>query len=116
MTARRVQTAATLPEVAMSAILLRLDPPRPDFPKDASAAEEEAMASHAAWWQAMADKGQAIAIGPVLDPGGVWGLALVWAESEADALTLVEGDPVIVAALGFRYRAMQMGGLILPGS
>ena len=100
----------------MPAILLRLHPPRPDFPDGATAAEEHAMTHHAAWWQAMADEGYAIAVGPVLDPEGVWGLALVWADSEADALRLVKGDPVLTAGLGFRYTAVQMGGLILPGS
>lgn len=100
----------------MSAILLRLHPPRPDFPDQATAAEEQAMSRHAAWWQQKADEGQAIAVGPVLDPAGVWGLALVWAESEAAALRLVERDPVITANLGFRYTAAAMGGLILPGS
>ena len=100
----------------MPAILLRLHPPRPDFPERASAAEEKAMSRHACWWQQMADAGQAIAVGPVLDPGGVWGLALVWADSETAALRLAEGDPVMMAGLGFRYTAMPMGGLILPGS
>lgn len=100
----------------MPAILLRLHPPRPDFPQGASAAEERAMSRHAAWWQAMADAGKAIAVGPVLDPDGVWGLALVWAESEVAALRLVEGDPVMTASLGFHYTAAAMGGVILPGS
>ena len=99
----------------MPAILLRLHPPRPDFPEGATAAEEQAMARHAVWWQEMADEGQAVAVGPVLDPQGVWGLAIVWADSERGALKLVEGDPVIAAGLGFRYTAIQMGGLILPG-
>ena len=100
----------------MPAGLLRLHPPSSDFPDGATAAEERAMSRHAVWWQAMADEGQAIAVGPVLDPDGVWGLALVWADSETAALRLVEGDPVMTAGLGFRYTAIQMGGLILPGS
>lgn len=99
----------------MPAILLRLHPPRPDFPKGASAAEEQAMTRHAAWWQERADEGRAVAVGPVLDAEGVWGLAIVWADSEAGALKLVEGDPVMTAGLGFRYTAVAMGGLILRG-
>lgn len=99
----------------MPAILLRLHPPRADFPQNATAAEEQAMTRHAAWWQAMADEGQAVAVGPVLDPDGVWGLAIVWADSEAGALRLVRDDPVLTADLGFRYTAVAMGGLILRG-
>ncbi|MBB1490305.1 MULTISPECIES: YciI family protein [unclassified Paracoccus (in: a-proteobacteria)] len=99
----------------MPAILPRLHPPRPDFPNAATAAEEQAMTRHAAWWQERADAGQAVAVGPVLDPAGVWGLAIIRAESEAVALKLAEDDPAIAAGLGFRYAGMQMGGLILPG-
>lgn len=98
----------------MPAFLLRLHPPRPAFPADATGAEAEAMARHAAWWQGLADSGQAAAAGPVLDPAGVWGLAILIAASEADALRVVEDDPVIAAELGFRYTAVAMGGLIVP--
>lgn len=98
----------------MPAILLRLHPPRPTFPADATPAEADAMARHAAWWQGLADAGEAAAAGPVLDPDGVWGLAILIADSEAAALRRVEGDPVIAAGLGFRYTAVPMGGLIVP--
>lgn len=98
----------------MPAILLRLNPPRPTFPADATGAELRAMAAHAAWWQGRADAGQAVAAGPVLDPAGAWGLAIVEAEDAAAALRLVEDDPVITAGLGFRYDALPMGGLIRP--
>ncbi|MRX49134.1 hypothetical protein GI374_01505 [Paracoccus sp. S-4012] len=97
----------------MSAILLRLHPPRPTFPADATAEELSAMERHAAWWQGLADSGEAVAAGPVLDPEGVWGLAILIAGSEAAALRRVEDDPVIVAGLGFRYTAVAMGGLIV---
>jgi uncharacterized protein YciI len=113
---RQAQIRRAMPEAAMPVILLRLHPPRPGFPKDASSDEEQAMTRHAVWWQGLADAGQAIAVGPVLDPAGVWGLAIVIADDEAAALQLVEDDPVIVGALGFRYTAVAMGALILPGS
>lgn len=96
----------------MPAILLRLDPPRPGFPADATAEEGAAMERHARWWQALADAGEAVAAGPVLDPAGVWGLAILIADDEAAALRRVEDDPVIAARLGFRYSATAMGGLL----
>lgn len=98
----------------MPAFLLRLHPPRPGFPADATEAETQAMARHAAWWQGLADAGQAAAAGPVLDPEGAWGLAILMAQSEAEALRVAEDDPVIAAGLGFRYTAVAMGGLIVP--
>jgi len=92
--------------------VLRLDPPRPSFPEDASAAEMEAMAAHSAFWQDRAEEGLALAVGPVADPAGIWGLALVEVADEAAAAGLVAKDPVIRAGLGFSCRVMPILSLI----
>lgn len=96
----------------MAHFLLRLSPPRPGFPADATAAEMEAMAAHSAFWQAEADRGTALAVGPVADPSGVWGMALVDVEDEAAAAGLTLQDPVIRAGLGFTYRVLPILSLI----
>ena len=98
----------------MTHVLLRLKAPRPGFPMDAIAAEKAAMARHAAWWQDRADAGEAIAVGPVLDPSGVWGLAIVPAADAAAALAMAREDPIIAEGLGFSYEALPFGGIILP--
>lgn len=96
----------------MAHFLLHLSPPRPAFPQDASAAEMEAMSAHGAYWQGQADAGCALAVGPVADPSGVWGMALVEAGDEGDAVRLAAEDPVIRADLGFSYKVMPVLSLI----
>lgn len=96
----------------MAHFLLRLEPPRASFPQDATAAEMDAMAAHGAYWQGKADAGLALAVGPVADPSGIWGMALVEVEDEAEATSLTTEDPVIRADLGFAYRVMPILSLI----
>lgn len=96
----------------MAHFLLRLSPPRPGFPADATAAEMEAMAAHSAFWQAKADRGIALAVGPVADPSGIWGMALVDVPDEDEANGLTCEDPVMRAELGFTYQVMPLLSLI----
>lgn len=96
----------------MPHFLLRLSPPRPSFPSDATHAEMDAMGAHFAFWQAEADAGTALAVGPVADPAGVWGMAVVEAADEVAATGLTRRDPVIAADLGFAYEVMPILSLI----
>ncbi|UDQ89620.1 YciI family protein [Xanthobacter autotrophicus] len=96
----------------MPHFLLRLSPPRPSFPSDASAAEMEAMGAHFAFWQAEAEVGTALAVGPVADPAGIWGMAVIEVPDEAAATGLSLRDPVIKADLGFTYAVMPILSLI----
>ncbi len=48
----------------------------------------------------MSDRGVAVAFGPVLDPAGVWGLAVVEVSSETEAGELAANDPATKARLG----------------
>lgn len=96
----------------MPHFLLRLDPPRRSFPDDARAAELDAMVAHGAFWQGQAEAGLALAVGPVADPAGIWGLALVEVADDDEARALAAADPVIAADLGFTYRVMPLLSLI----
>jgi uncharacterized protein YciI len=93
--------------------LLRLRPPRASFPEDASGAEMEAMGAHGAYWHRLAEGGPALAVGPVADPAGIWGMALVDVEDEGHAQALADADPIIAAGLGFAYEVMPVPSLIL---
>lgn len=107
----------------MPYFLLRLEPPRPTFPFDATEAEKALFQEHAAYWMARAEDGRAIAVGPVFEPGDAadpaktpaktWGFALVEAADEAGAVSLGAADPVIRAEAGFRYTAAPVPSLIL---
>jgi uncharacterized protein YciI len=95
---------------------LKLVAPRPSFPFDATAAEGAAMGAHQVYWQELADRKIAIAVGPVFDPKGPFGMAVVEAENEVEAEALGAADPVIVADLGFRYETAPIPSLILRQS
>jgi uncharacterized protein len=79
--------------------LLRLISPRPTFPMDMTDPERKVMGEHVTYWTALRDKGIAIVFGPVLDPKGVWGVAVVETPDEATARALLAKDPVEKAGL-----------------
>ena len=83
--------------------LCRLLPPRPTFPADMTAEEAAVMQEHVAYWRGAADRGEAVIVGPVLDPAGAWGLAIVDVSDAAAASALTEKDPVIRSGRGFKY-------------
>ena len=83
--------------------LCKLLPPRPTFPGDMTPEEGRLMQEHGAYWQALAERGLAIVVGPVFDPAGVWGMAVVEVEDANAASALTAEDPIVRADAGFRY-------------
>jgi uncharacterized protein YciI len=73
----------------------KLVPPRTTFAADMSEAEAAIMAQHIHYWQGLTDRGTAIVFGPVADPAGVWGLAVVEAESAEDVHAIGAEDPAV---------------------
>jgi uncharacterized protein YciI len=94
----------------MSHHLYKLIPPRPSFgPGDMSDEEAALMGEHAAYWTGLMADGHVLAFGPVLDPGGTWGLALVATGDEATARGFGEGDPAVRSGrFTFDVHAMPM--------
>ena|SRR5262245_50745864 len=92
----------------MKYFLCRLLPPRPTFAQDMDAREAEAMKRHVAYWAELAEKGIAIVIGPVADPKGVWGVAILELEEDMDVQALTANDPAILAELGASYEILPM--------
>ncbi|SDN77391.1 SRPBCC domain-containing protein [Afipia sp. GAS231] len=102
------------PAVASSRFFLfRLNPPRPAFPKDATAQELAVMQEHFAHWTKLSQAGTAIVYGPVDDPKGTWGVAIVRVADEGAARALAAGDPAIRSGLGFRYDVSAMPQALL---
>ena len=79
--------------------LYKLIPPRPTFPVDMSETEARIMAQHVEYWGRLTDRGTAIAFGPVADPAGSWGLAIVEAVSENDVRELGLEDPAVTSGM-----------------
>ena len=98
----------------MAFFLMKLIPPRPTFPSDASHAELEAMGRHSDYIRHLIDVGTVFAAGPVLDPAGTWGVAISEAHDEVALRQLCDADPVIQAGLGFHWEVLPMGSLLAP--
>jgi uncharacterized protein len=73
---------------------------KPDLPVSMTEHEAAVMREHVAYWKVLLDKGTAVAFGPVLDPAGAWGIAIVEADSPAEVEAIRAGDPVIRENLG----------------
>jgi uncharacterized protein len=79
----------------MSIFAYKLIPPRPTFAVDMTAEEGAVMAQHVAYWQELAERGVALVFGPVADPGGGWGLAVVKGDSERELEAVRDADPAV---------------------
>jgi uncharacterized protein YciI len=96
----------------MAGFVFRLLGPRPTFPGDMTPDEAEVMGQHSAYWRELARSGAAVAFGPVLDPGGVYGLGVVRADDEAAAQAIADADPVVRAGIGFQVEIAPMMALV----
>jgi hypothetical protein len=97
----------------MPVYLYRLTPPKPDFPADMSEAEGAAMQRHFGYWADLMNRGAAVAFGPVADPKGTYGIAVLTVAGEAEARALCANDPVITAQLGFTFQVYEMPGAVV---
>lgn len=87
----------------MPHFLLRLVPPRASFLVDMTEEERGLMGEHAAFLSREMAAGRVLAFGPVADPKGAYGFALVEALSTASVETMTLADPAIRARCGFAY-------------
>jgi uncharacterized protein YciI len=77
----------------------RLTPPRPTFAQDMTAQERALMGEHAAYMKVFFDSGAVLGYGPVLDPAGSFGVALLEMTDLAEAERFAQGDPTIKAGM-----------------
>jgi uncharacterized protein YciI len=73
--------------------MLRLNPPRVTFGQDMTMDEQAVMQKHIAYWTKLMNNGYAIVFGPVIDPKGVYGLAVITAESVEQVEVFIKNDP-----------------------
>jgi uncharacterized protein YciI len=72
---------------------LKLNPPRASFMMDMTDAERNIMQQHVAYWKPYVEDGTVIVLGPVMDPKGGFGMAVVEVESEERIKELMANDP-----------------------
>ena len=82
----------------MKQFLCKLIPPRPTFAQDMTEVERKIMQEHV-YWKDLSDRRVAIIFGPVLDPKGIWGVAIVEVASKPEAHILGRNDPVVQAGI-----------------
>ncbi len=98
----------------MKGFVLRLLPPRPDFAFTMTDGERATMAEHANYWTGLAEAGNVLAFGPVGDPDGPYGIAIVLAEDREDAERFRDEDPALASSHGFRSELAPMLALVTP--
>lgn len=96
----------------MGTFVYKLIPPRPTFDEDMSEDEAAIMGRHVAYWQEQTARGRAMVFGPVADPAGAWGLAVVDAASAEEVHALGRADPAITSSLA-RFEVYAMPGAIV---
>jgi uncharacterized protein YndB with AHSA1/START domain len=93
--------------------LLRLIPPRTTFAQDMNEHERRVMMEHVVYWQGHTNANEVIAYGPVADPKGGWGVAIVEVTDEARVKHLTTNDPVMLQNLGAHYEILPMPRVVL---
>lgn len=71
------------------------------------------MQVHAVYWRGLAAQGVAIAVGPVLDPKGAWGVAILDIDNREAAQGVLAHDPAIESGLGFSWVIHPMPNVIV---
>jgi hypothetical protein len=92
----------------MSHFLYKLISPRSTFPQDMTRMEMKVMREHLTYWKGLTDKNFVVIFGPVADPNGIYGLAIVEADDGAVVNDFGINDPAIKAYLGFRFEVFPM--------
>jgi uncharacterized protein len=79
--------------------LYKLLPPRPGFALDMTPQEAAVMAEHAQYWAGLLEGGSVVVYGPVAEPTGAWGLAVVEAEDVEEVHRVRAGDPAVTSGV-----------------
>jgi uncharacterized protein YciI len=96
----------------MNHFLYKLVPPRPTFDRDMTESEAAIMQQHVGYWHDLAKRGVAVVFGPVGDPSGAWGLAVVETDSEQHVHALGFDDPAVKSEMA-TYEVCPMPGAVV---
>jgi uncharacterized protein len=103
-------------EFDMPHYLCKLRSPRPTFMDDMTPDEALLMRAHREYWTPRVETGVVVAMGPVADPAGGYGIAIIEAGSTAALEAMQRDDPVIVAGRGFAYENLLMPAIAVRPS
>jgi hypothetical protein len=97
----------------MNHFLYRLIPPRPTFPGDMTEAEGKIMQAHFGYWAGLMAERKAVVYGPVMDPRGSYGVAIVEVADDTTARGIAADDPAIRSSAGFSFELHPMGDALV---
>ena len=72
---------------------IKLNPPGASFTIDITDEERIVMHEHVNYWKPYVENGIVLVPGPVLDPKGGFGIAIIGVEDELQLKTLIANDP-----------------------
>jgi len=72
---------------------LKLNPPRASFMLDMTDTEKAIMQKHIAYWAPYVQDGTVLVLGPVADPKGGYGIAIIRVDSDEQLKQLIANDP-----------------------
>ena len=89
---------------------LKLNPCRPSFTLDMTDEEKGVMMQHVGYWKALRDKGFVVALGPVMDPNGGFGLGIIEVDSDEQIKEFMANDPAVKSGVGtYEFYPMRIG-------
>jgi uncharacterized protein YciI len=95
----------------MPSFFLKLTPPRPTFAVDMSEDERAIMTEHLAFMNQHFAAGRVLIFGPVMDPAGVYGMAVLDAKDQAEAEAIMRKDPSVARGVNrLDIYPMRIGG------
>jgi uncharacterized protein len=97
----------------MPHFLYKLIPPRPTFPGDMTDEEGAIMQEHFGYWAGLIAERCVVVYGPVMDPSGSYGIAVLDVEDDAEARRIAEADPAIRADAAFGFEVHPMPDTIV---
>ncbi len=103
--------ATSAPAPVRIHFFVRLIPPRPTFNIDMTAQERDLMGRHVVYWTALFNAGKVLVFGPVTDPKGGYGIAVIEVGSREEARSLIDDDPTVQARLNKMELAPMRVGL-----
>jgi hypothetical protein len=92
----------------MPYFLARLIPPRPCPLADLSEGERSAMLAHQDYWLPQVNAGLVVAMGPVADARGGYGVMIVHVPSLRMLEDWESRDPAVLSGLGFAFENLPM--------
>jgi uncharacterized protein len=90
----------------------KLIAPRPDFHVTMNEEEQLAMGQHMQFWAELFNRGLVAVYGPVFDPAGVFGMAVLEVANESDAEDIRRNDPAIASGVCTGHLIPMEAGMI----